>query len=65
MSSVFFDYYTDERPPRNLIREWYGNQDARVRAGFDGVIDLLETQHDWSHINPVKELERECADCGR
>src|SRR5947209_2825045 len=59
MSSVFWDYYTDERPPRNLIRAWYGQQDERIRSAFDGVIGLLESNPDWS-VDPIKPLEREC-----
>lgn len=61
MSSVFFDYYTDERPPRNLIRLWRAGQDARVRAAFDITLELLESKADWSDIDAVKRLERECA----
>lgn len=59
---IFFDYYTDERPPRNLIRDWRAKQDDRVRAAFDGTIELLESRSsDWSDIDLIKMLERECA----
>jgi hypothetical protein len=63
MSSVFQDYYTDERPPRNLIRTWYSLQDARVRATFDGTVGLIESysSDDWDRFSPFKLLERECA----
>ncbi len=63
MSSVFQDYYTDDRPPRNLIGNWYSLQDARVRAAFDGQISLVESysSEDWERLNPFKLLTRECA----
>lgn len=63
MSSVFQDYYTDERPPRNLISLWYSSQDARGRAAFDAQIRLVESYspRDWERLNPFKLLRRECA----
>jgi hypothetical protein len=66
MNSVFFDYFTDDRPARNPIREWYANQDVRVRAGFDGAISLLEVeiaqleQDDLTMLDSIKQLERDC-----
>ena len=57
-SDVFFDYYTDDRPPRNLIREWYALQDDQVRAAFDGTLDLLEAMPDWTDTDIVKVLEK-------
>lgn len=68
MSSVFFDYFTNDRPARNLIREWYGKQDARVQAAFDGTMQLLEAKirhipegDDVNEADGIKELERDCA----
>ncbi len=63
MSSVFQDYYTDDEPPRNVIREWYLAQDARVRAFFDARISFIGSFSpiDWKRLNPIKPLEREGA----
>jgi len=63
MSSVFQDYFTDDAPPRNLIREWYLLQDDRVRAAFDARIGFIESFSplDWGRLNPIKPMERECA----
>jgi len=57
-SGVFFDYYTDDRPPRNLIREWYTLQDDEVRAAFDARLALLEVMPDWANTDIIKRLER-------
>ncbi len=57
-SGVFYDYYTDDRPPRNLIRDWYSLQDDEVRAEFDGTLTLLEAMPDWTKTDIVKQLER-------
>jgi hypothetical protein len=63
MSSVFQDYFTDEKPPQNLIRTWYLSQDARVRAAFDARVAFIESfsNVDWKRLNPIKPLERDCA----
>ncbi len=60
MGSVFWDYYTDERQPRNLIRLWYAQQDERARASFDAVIRLLESNPDSLDSGAIKSLERDC-----
>jgi hypothetical protein len=65
MGSIFQDYFTDERPPRNLIREWYGKQDARICAAFDGHVRLLEARISQlerdEETDLIKPLERDCA----
>jgi hypothetical protein len=65
MCSVFFDYFTDDRPARNPIREWYGKQDARVCAAFDGAIQLLAVEIGQlsldDELESIKPLERDCA----
>jgi hypothetical protein len=58
-SEVFFDYYTDDRPPRNLIRDWYALQDDEVRIEFDATLRLLEAMPDWTATDIVKPLEAE------
>lgn len=61
-SKVFFDYYTDDTPPKNVIRSWYLDQDARVCAAFDAVLTLLElkeTKEEWLRTGLVKELHRQ------
>lgn len=50
----FFDYRTDDAPPRNPIQDWYGRQDRQVQAEFDATVAVLAATEDWGK---AKEFE--------
>jgi len=61
MASVFWDYYTEEPRPRNLVRNWYATLDVRARTAFDATLSLLETRVKGDEIGAIKQLTRDCA----
>ena len=54
----FFDYRTDDWPPRNPIQEWYGKQDLAVQAEFDATVAVLVATEDWEKAKEFKILTR-------
>ncbi len=52
----FIDYYTDDDPPRNPMREWYDSQDAAVRAQLNATLITLAGIEDWTDRD-VKEFK--------
>jgi hypothetical protein len=55
----FLDYRTDDEVPRNLIQDWYGQQDLDVQAEFDATVTTLAATEDWRKAKAFKLLGRE------
>ena len=48
------DYHTEDAG--NLIRSWYAGVDDKVRAAFDGVLDILRATREWDDLYQFKNF---------
>jgi hypothetical protein len=60
----FMDYWTDDDPGRNLIREWYLKENESVQAEFENVINFLERQKNWDNLEEIQPLTKAHAGFG-